>query len=158
MRRACCRTHHECFHLLCTTTGRSLAVPMKMASPFSHFMPDQTTVIGGSNENGFPIFILYTCGLPASCPFFVFAGADHLSPTPCQHDPRRISGCCFQSGSQFRTAMTFPRCQMTERRGSNRGFENRSGLLNRTAIVNARAPRRPEVSSLSEIRYMPRHP
>jgi hypothetical protein len=39
------------FHILCTTTGRSLAVPMKMASPFSYFMPDRTAVMGGWHEN-----------------------------------------------------------------------------------------------------------
>jgi len=29
MRRACCEMHHYCFHTLCTTAGRSLAVGMK---------------------------------------------------------------------------------------------------------------------------------
>jgi hypothetical protein len=28
-----------------------LAVPMKMASPFSYFMPDRTAVMGGWHEN-----------------------------------------------------------------------------------------------------------
>jgi len=32
---------------------------MKMVSPFSCFLLDRTAVMGGSNENGFAIFMLY---------------------------------------------------------------------------------------------------